>query len=95
MNGTVPRHDVVLQHAAAAHQRRALLAGLIGLDVLFRGERNERDELVPGALYRERIGCRCRIVGLSEHESHCPLVVEWPGGEKGIAEPEWLTEVAP
>ena len=45
-----------------------VLAGLIGLDVLFRGERNERD---------------------------CPLVVEWPGGEKGIAEPEWLTEVLP
>lgn len=93
MSATVPCFAVAQKHAARARDRRALLSGLVGLDVVFRGERDGQDELVPGALYRERVGCRCRIVGLSEHEPRCPLVVEWPGGEKGIAEPEWLVEV--
>lgn len=95
MNGsTVPCHQVVLKHAAAARRRLELLQDLVGLDVVFLGEHGEDGTLARGALYRERVGTCCRIVGCNEHVTHVPLVVEWPGGEKGLAEPEWLMEVA-
>jgi hypothetical protein len=55
--------------------------------------RKSKRELGISRLYPERVGNRCRIVGLNPHEEHCPLVVEWPEGQRGIAEPEWLMEV--
>lgn len=109
MNGTVPRHDVVLQHRAAAQERLGLLAELVGMGVIYVGV--NLDEVVdvgpfdpvlgfaPGVtrrtcgeteLYPERIGCGCRVVSLNETEEHCPLVVEWTNGQRGIVEPGWL-----
>lgn len=50
-------------------------------------------ELGVSLLYPERVGQRCRIVGMNPHEERCPLVLEWPDGQRGIAEPRWLMEV--
>lgn len=50
-------------------------------------------ELGVSRLYPERVGQRCRIVGMNPHEENCPLVLEWPDGHRGIAEPRWLMEV--
>lgn len=94
MSATVPRHDVVLKHRAAAQERLALMAELVGMDAVFVGEQVPGGSLAAGQLYPERIGCGCRVVSLNETEEHCPLVVEFGEGQRGIAEPEWLMEVA-
>jgi len=94
VSATVPCFAVAQKHAASAARRRAQLEDLVGLEVVFKGETHPDGTLVHGALYEERIGTRCRIVSFNEHAHHAPLVVEWIGGEKGIAEPSWLTEVA-
>lgn len=94
MSATVPRHDVVLKHAAAARRRLELMADLVGMDAIFVGEQTPAGTLAAGQLYPERVGCGCRVVSVNETEERCPLVVEWDSGQRGIAEPEWLTEVA-
>ena len=93
MSATVPCFVVAQKHASAAALRRSLFEGLVGLEVVFIGQVRPDGTPEPGALYRERIGTRCRIVSFNPEVAHAPLVVEWQGGEKGIAEPEWLTEV--
>ena len=93
MSETVPCFAVAQKHASAAARRRAAFEGLVGLDVLFVGDRAADGSLAAGALYPERVDTRCQIVSFNPEAAHAPLVVEWPGGEKGIAEPTWLTEV--
>ncbi len=68
---------------------------LVEVSDVARHERTKRTkrELGVSRLYPERVGQRCRIVGINPHEERCSLVLEWPDGQRGIAEPEWLMEV--
>lgn len=93
MSATVPCFAVAQKHAARAAVRRAQLEDLVGLEVVFKGETDADGNLVRSALYEERVGSRCRIVSFNSDAAHAQLVVEWQGGEKGIADPKWLTEV--
>ena len=45
-------------------------------------------------LYPRRIGQRCAVIFYNRDEAHAPLVVQWRDGARGIAEPEWLREIA-
>ncbi len=79
------RHDVYLRRRHTVTTRQQLLGGLVGEPVVYMGP--ERRPLYP-----ERIGCSCRVVLVSETDHICPLIVEFPDGFRGIAEPSDLME---
>lgn len=79
------RHDVYLRRRTEASERQRLLGGLVDMPVVYLGPDRRN-------LYPERVGCRCRVVMVSETDHICPLVIEFPDGYRGIAEPEWLTD---
>lgn len=90
---TEVRREVHSRRTAAYEARRAMLEGLVGLEVVCVGETTREGEPKHGELYPERIGSRCRIVEANYHAGHCPLVIEFRDGGRGIAEPDWLMEI--
>ena len=92
MSATVPRHDVVVKHREIARERLELLSGLVGLEVVYLGERDREGLLVRGALYPERVGRRCLVAGVSQDRGRCPLLIVFQDGYRGIAEAEWLVD---
>lgn len=84
------RREVHSRRTAAFEACRLLLRGLVGLKVVYVGQADGKPRC--GCLYPERIGSACRIVEANLYATHCPLVVEFRDGQRGIAEPDWLME---
>lgn len=90
---TEVRREVHSRRTAAFEARRLLLEGLVGLEVVYVGQTTDAGVPRRGCLYPERIGYRCQIVEANFHAGHCPLVIEFRDGDRGIAEPDWLMEI--
>ena len=91
--GIEVRREVHSRRIAAFETRRAMLEGLVGLEVVYGGQTTAAGIPKRGELYPERIAYRCRIVEANFHVGHCPLVIEFRDGWRGIAEPDWLMEI--
>lgn len=82
MSATVPRHEVVVKRTKAAKARAQRFAPYLG-----------QTYTLASTLYPRRRNQRCTVVSANYAEDRAPLVVQWPDGARGIADPEQLTPV--